>query len=106
MNFKIAIVGASLMAFSGIVAMGCGNACEDAVKAESDKLASCPTPPKAVTTTTSGAATTCTDAAGTLLTCQAKAFSAAPCDCIGGGDITKCTPAQGKTFTDAFMACK
>jgi hypothetical protein len=106
MNFKIAIVGASLMAFGGIFAVGCGNACDDAATAISDKLASCPTPPKVTTTTTTGASTTCTDAAGTLLTCQAAAFTAADCNCIGGGDVTKCTAAQAKSFTDAFTACK
>ncbi|MEP7124468.1 MAG: hypothetical protein ABJE95_26305 [Byssovorax sp.] len=106
MNFKIAIAGAALMAFGGIVAVGCGNACDDAAQAITDKLAGCPNPPKAVSTTTSGASTTCTDAAGTLLTCQAAAFTAADCNCIGGGDVTKCTAAQAKSFTDAFTACK
>ena len=106
MNFKIAIVGASLITLGGIFAVGCGNACEDAATAISDKLASCPTPPKVTTTSTSGAEATCTDAAGTLLTCQAAAFTAADCNCIGGGDVTKCTAEQAKSFTDAFTACK
>ena len=106
MNFKIAIVGASLMALGGIFAAGCGNACEDAATAISEKLQSCPTPPKATTTTgTTGGSASCTDAAGTLLTCQAAAFKAADCNCIGGGDVTKCTAAQSKSFTDAFTAC-
>ena len=107
MNFKIAFVGAALMAFGGLFAVGCGgNACEDAVTAEQDKLAGCPNPPKTSTATTSGTTVECTDALGTIATCQAAAFTAASCDCIGGGDITKCTAADAKSFSDAFTACK
>ncbi len=107
MNFKIAFVGAALMAFGGLFAVGCGgNKCENAGTAIADKLQGCPKPPTVMATSTSGAEVECSDAAGTLLTCQAAAFTAASCDCIGGGDLTKCTPADSKSFSDAFTACK
>jgi hypothetical protein len=107
MNFKIAFVGAALMAFGGLFAVGCGgNACEDAATAISDKLAGCPNPPTATTTTSTGAETECTDALGTIATCQAAAFTAASCDCIGGGDATKCTADQSAAFLKDLSACK
>ncbi|MEO5725835.1 MAG: hypothetical protein ABI134_32520 [Byssovorax sp.] len=107
MNFKIAFVGAALMAFGGLFAVGCGgNDCEAAADTISAKLAGCPKPPTVTTTSSTGASAECTDAAGALLKCQAAAFDAASCDCIGGGDITKCTADQAKSFSDAFTACK
>lgn len=80
-------------------------ACEIALDQFEAKLASCPKPPTASSTTSGGTQPTCTAAAGTLLLCQAAAFVQGSCDCIGGGDVTKCTAAQAKTFTDAFMTC-
>ena len=107
MNFKIAFVGAALMAFGGIFAVGCGgNDCEKAADTISAKLAGCPNPPTVTTTSSSGTTAECTDAAGTLLQCQAAAFDGASCDCIGAGDATKCTAEQLKSFSDAFTACK
>ncbi len=108
MNFKIAIVGVAMMAFGGLFAVGCGaDACTQAGDDIAAKLAGCPKPPAVKTTSsTTAAAPACTDAAGTIATCQAAAFTAASCDCIGGGDPTKCMPADAKKFTDAFTACK
>ena len=106
MNFKIAFVGAALMAFGGLFAAGCGgNACETAATKAADYLAACPKPPAMKAATTSGAAPACTDAAGSLATCQAAAITATSCDCLGGGDATKCTAEQVKTFTDALAKC-
>ena len=107
MNFKIAFVGAALMAFGGLFAVGCGgNKCEDASATISDYLKACPKPPAAMTTSTSGAAVECTDALGTIATCTATAITSAPCDCVGGGDPTKCTAAQATAFTTALSKCK
>ena len=106
MNFKIAFVGAALMAFGGLFAVGCGaDKCATAATDISDYLAACPKPPTA-TTTTSGTTVTCTDALGTIASCQAAAITATPCDCLGAGDATKCTAAQLKTFSDAIALCK
>jgi hypothetical protein len=108
MNFKIAIVGAAMMAFGGLFAVGCGaDACTTAGDDIAAKQASCPKPPPVVTTSsTTGTAAACTDASGKILTCQATAIKAASCDCLGFGDSTKCLPADSKTFLDAFTACK
>jgi hypothetical protein len=107
MNFKIAFVGAALMAFGGLFAVGCGgNACEDAATAAADYLAACPKPPAVSATTTSGTAPACTDAAGTLATCQSAAITSTPCDCLGAGDAIKCTADQSKAFLDALAKCK
>ena len=107
MNFKIAFVGAALMAFGGLFAVGCGgNACEDAATSISDYLAACPKPPTASATSTSGATVECTDALGTIATCQAAAITATPCDCLGAGDATKCTADQLTAFSAAIGKCK
>ena len=105
MNFKIAFVGAALMAFGGLTAVGCGNACEDASAKISDYLAACPKPPTA-TTATSGASVSCTDALGTIATCQAAVITATPCDCLGAGDSTKCTPEALTKFGTDISKCK
>ncbi|MEP7121159.1 MAG: hypothetical protein ABJE95_09625 [Byssovorax sp.] len=79
------------------------NLCDRSVQDIADKLASCPAPP---TNGGVGAPGECTDAAATLLTCQAAAFAAASCDCIGAGNVNKCTSEQAKSFMDAVTACK
>jgi hypothetical protein len=83
------------------------NLCELAQDQVFAKLASCPNPPTVTSGSGSGGGSVeCTDAAGTLLTCQAAAFAAATCDCIGGGDVTQCTAADAKSFSDAFSLCQ
>ncbi len=82
------------------------NLCQIAADQITAKLAGCPNPPTVTTTTGSGTQVECTDAAGTLVTCQAAAFVNASCDCLGGGDITKCTAEQAKSFSDAFTVCQ
>ena len=110
MNFKIAFVGAALMAFAGIVTVGCGgNDCETAADASLAKYESCPDF-KAPTTTsgTSGTAAECTDAAGKLLTCQSACITSASCECLGfdktktcaADDITK----NAKCISDCAAA--
>lgn len=106
MNFKIAFVGAALMAFGGLFAVGCGgNKCETASESIADYLAACPKPPTATTTST-GATAECTDALGTIAECQAAAITATPCDCLNAGDATKCTADQLTAFATAIGKCK
>jgi hypothetical protein len=48
----------------------------------------------------------CSDEAGTILLCQAAAFSDASCDCIGSGDKNKCAPTDAQAFEAALAACE
>lgn len=82
------------------------NACELASDQIVAKLASCPKPPQIGSGSGGGTSAECTAAAGSLLLCQAAAFVQASCDCIGGGDVNKCTAEQSKAFSDAFISCK
>ena len=109
MNFKIAFVGAALMAFAGIVTVGCGgNDCETAADASLAKYESCPDYKAPATTSGTSTSTECTDAAGKLLTCQSACITAASCECIGfdksktcaTDDITK----YAKCQTDCLAA--
>ena len=85
MNFKIAFVGAALMAFGGIFAVGCGgNDCEAAADSQLAKFESCPDFVKpAETSSTTGTTVECTDALGVQLNCLAACTNAASCECLG-----------------------
>ena len=80
--------------------------CQIAVDQVTIKLAGCPVPPQTTSSSSGGGQSECSAAQGKLLLCQVAAFTAASCDCLGAGDITKCTADESKAFSDAFTACK
>jgi hypothetical protein len=106
MNFKIAFVGAALMAFGGIFTVGCGGTdCEKAADTISAKYTTCGG--KAVTsTTTTGASAECTEAAGTLLLCQSACYDAADCTLIVPDAAKPPTADQAKAYLDCTAKCK
>jgi hypothetical protein len=79
--------------------------CELAADQMTAKLKGCPKP-LSTNPTSGGGTVQCTEALGTILLCQAAAVVNAPCDCIGGGDVSKCTAADSKAFVDAVSLCK
>ena len=106
MNFKIAFVGAALMAFGGIFTVGCGgNDCEKAADTFAAKFESCGGK-VAATTTSSGTTAECTDAAGTLALCQATCIDAADCALIVPNTMKPPTADQVKAFSDCTAKCK
>jgi hypothetical protein len=105
MNFKIAFVGAALMAFGGIFTVGCGgNDCEKAADTFAAKFESCGG--KVTDTSTSGSSAECTDAAGALALCNAACIDAADCSLVVVDTTKPPTAEQAKAFTDCVTACK
>ncbi len=105
MNFKIAFVGAALMAFAGIVTVGCGgSACETAADDITAKQASCPDY-VAPTTTTDGATVECTDALGTQSACAAACITASTCECIGLDKSKMCAAADSTKYLTCVTDC-
>ena len=82
------------------------NACQLGADQVVAKLAACPNPPTATTTTGGGTQVECTDATARLITCQVAAILAVSCDCLGAGDASKCTAEQSKAFSDAISTCQ
>jgi hypothetical protein len=108
MNFKIAFVGASLMAFAGIITVGCGSdPCQTAADSIAAKQTSCPDKPAATAAgSTTGAAVTCTDALGKVATCQAACFTGTTCECLGLDKAKMCAAADATKFLDCISKCK
>lgn len=106
MNFKIAFVGAALMAFGGIFTVGCGgNDCEKAADTFAAKFESCG---GTVTDTSSSSGTSaeCTDAAGALALCNAACIDAADCSLVVADAAKPPTAEQAKAFSDCVVKCK
>lgn len=109
MNFKIAFVGAALMAFGGLFAIGCGgNDCETAADDIVAKLTSCPDYKAVETTSGTGTTVECTDALAAQSTCTAACYTAAKCECLGLDKSKTCSTddltAQAKCLTDCSAA--
>ena len=106
MNFKIAFVGAALMAFGGIFTVGCGgNDCEKAADTILAKFESCGG--KVVdNSSSSGTSAECTEAAGTLLLCNATCTDQAACSLIVPDATKPPTAEESKAFLDCTSKCK
>lgn len=106
MNFKIAFVGAALMAFGGIFTVGCGGSdCETAADTIAAKYSTCGG--KTVdSSSTTGASAECTEAAGKLLLCQSACYDAADCSIIVVDAAKPPTADQVKAYTDCSAKCK
>lgn len=84
--------------------IGCGDGLSDCNEAEAQveaKLEACHQP---FVVDDSVDYRECSDAAGAILLCQARAVQELSCDCVRG-DMTKCTPAEMKIFGALFIAC-
>lgn len=107
MNFKIAFVGAALMAFGGLFAIGCGgNDCETAADDIVAKLTSCPDYKAVETTSTSGTSVECTDALAAIATCQSACYTATSCECLGLDKSKTCDTADITKYSDCISKCK
>ena len=105
MNFKIAFVGAALMAFGGIFTVGCGgNDCESAADTIAAKQESCGVK-TASTTSTTGASVECTDALGKQSQCVAACTDKADCAVLKADPAKPPTAEQSKSFLDCIAAC-
>ena len=81
------------------------NLCERAADVITTKYAACGG--KTVDTSTgSGSSAECTDAAGTLLTCQAGCYAAADCSIIVADSNKQPTSEQVKAYTDCATTCQ
>ena len=106
MNFKIAFVGAALMAFGGIFTVGCGgNDCEKAADTFAAKFESCGGK-VSETSTSSGTSAECTDAAGALALCNAACIDAAPCTLVIIDPAKPPTADESKKFSECVSKCK
>jgi hypothetical protein len=106
MNFKIAFVGAALMAFGGLFAVGCGgDACTTAADDITAAQSACPDYKAPAATTTGGTAAECTDALGKTATCVAACTTGTSCECMGLDKSKMCAAADSKKFLDCFAAC-
>ena len=107
MNFKIAFVGAALMVFGGILAVGCGG--DDCTTAADDMLAhakSCPDYVEPTTTSsTTGTTTECTAALGTAALCTSKCYVAAPCECLALDKAKTCSTDAATAFAKCTTDC-
>ena len=102
---KKIVLACGILGILGALSIGCGgNACEKAADQVEAKFTDC----GATLPTTSGTSgsTECTDDLGKKSQCSADCISAASCDCIGAGDITKCTADQAKSYGDCSTACQ
>jgi len=105
MNFKIAFVGAALMAFGGIFTVGCGGTdCEAAADTIAAKYETCGVA-AATTTTSTGASAECTDAAGAASLCLAACIDKADCSLVKPDTAKPPTADQSKAYLDCITAC-
>src|SRR5689334_23620775 len=105
MNFKIAIVGAALMAFGGIFTVGCGgNDCEAAADTIAAKQEACGVTSSSTSGTT-GASVECTEELGTQSLCLAACTDAADCSLIKADPAKPPTAEQSKSFLDCIAKC-
>ena len=95
---KKMILAFGFLSVLGAMMAGCGgNDCEKAADEFVAKIEDC----GGTVEETSGEAGECTAAAGKLALCTSACYTAAPCDCIGLGDATKCTAED----LDAYVKC-
>ena len=105
MNFKIAFVGAALMAFGGIFTVGCGgNDCEAAADTILAKQEACGVT-AAATTGTSGTTAECTEALGTQSLCVAACTDAADCALIKADPAKPPTAEMSTKFLECLGKC-
>jgi hypothetical protein len=105
MNFKIAFVGAALMAFGGIFTVGCGgNDCEAAADTILAKQEACGVT-AAATTSTTGASVECTEALGTQSLCVAACTDGADCSLIKADPAKPPTAEQSTAFLECLGKC-
>ena len=101
--FASAFLG--ILGVLGMIGAGCGGSpCEAAADRSVAKLESCGVK-VTVTSGTTSASVTCTDADGKLLGCQADCIEAADCNCVNPDKIMDCTADAAKSYSDCITAC-
>jgi hypothetical protein len=106
MNFKIAFVSASLMAFAGIITVGCGGTdCESAADTILAKQQACGVTQAATAGSTSGTAPACSATLGANQLCIASCTDKADCTLIKVDPAKPPTTEQSKSFGDCLAAC-
>ena len=101
---KKMILAFGFLSVLGAMMAGCGgNDCEKAADEYVAKIEECG---GTVTETSgSGEAAECTAEAGALALCNSGCYTAAPCDCTGLGDATKCTAEDLEAYTTCTTDC-
>ena len=104
MNFKIAFVGAALMAFGGIFTVGCGgNDCESAADTIAAKYETCgATLP---TGGTDSGSAECTEAAGKSSLCLAACIDKADCALVKVDAAKPPTMEQAASYAKCLQGC-
>ena len=109
MNFKFAFVGTSLLAFAGILLVGCGrNECEQAFDTVVERLSSCPdfgdidnpSPSLECPGVSAGGVLS-----GAESTCQASCWVASSCECLGFDKTKTCAASDSEKFIDCVDKC-